>query len=145
MQAADRGATATLGPTLAAVAEAQGEQPQTVVADQGYPSGATVLAREESGQEPVLPEPQRKPRQWEPGQEAERTAGEAHRERVAGERGRQLERQRCEKVARSRAPRYATGGLRRVHLRGPHTDFAKSNCRSGRFQPLSSSPAPTHT
>ncbi len=25
------------------------------------------------------------------------------------------------------------------------TDFAKSNCRSGRFQPLSSSPAPTHT
>ncbi len=74
-----------------------------------------MLALEESGQEPVIPEPQRKPRKWEPGQEAERAAGEAHRER-----GRQLERQRCEQVARSRAPRYATGGLRRVHLRGRH-------------------------
>ncbi len=118
VQAADRGDPATLGPTLAAVEEAQGGKPQTGVADQGYPSGATVLAREESGQEPVLPEPQRKPRQGEPGQAAERAAGEAHRERVAGERGRQLERQRCGKVARSRAPRDATGGLRRVHLRG---------------------------
>ncbi len=124
VQAADLGDTATLGPTLAAVAEAQGGKPQTVVADQGYPSGATVLALEESGQEPVLPEPQRKPRKWEPGQEAERTAGEANRERVAGERGRQLERQRCEKVERSMAPRYATGGLRRVHLRG-HSNILK--------------------
>ncbi len=88
VQAADRGDTATLGPTLAAVEEAQGGKPQTVVADKGYPSGATVLALEESGQEPVLPEPQRKPRQGEPGQEAERAAGEANRERVAGERGR---------------------------------------------------------
>ncbi len=118
MQAADLGDPATLGPTLAAVEEAQGGKPQTVVADQGCPSGATVLAREESGPEPVLPEPQRQPRQGEPGQEAERAAGEANRERVAGERGRQLERQRCEQVARSRAPRYATGGLRRIHLRG---------------------------
>ncbi len=118
VQAADLGDTATLGPTLAAVEEAQGKQPQTVVADQGYPSGAPVLALEESGQEPVLPEPQRKPRQGEPGQAAERAAGEANRERIAGERERKLERQRCEKVARSRAPRYSTGGMRRVHLRG---------------------------
>ncbi len=81
VQAADRGDPATLGPTLEAVAEAQGEQPQTVVADQGCPSGAPVPALEESGQEPVLPEPQRKPRQGEPGRKAERTAGEAHRER----------------------------------------------------------------
>ncbi len=125
VQAADLGDTATLGPPLAAVEEAQGGKPQTVVADQGCPSGATVLALEESGQEPVLPEPQRKPRQGEPGQEAERAAGEAHRERVAGERGRQLERQRCEQVARSMAPpRYATGGLRRVHLRG-HNNILK--------------------
>ncbi len=87
VQAADRGDTATLGPTLEAVAEAQGGKPQTVVADQGCHSGATVLALEESGQEPVLPEPQRKPRKWEPGQEAERAAVEANRERVAGERG----------------------------------------------------------
>ncbi len=82
VQAADRGDTATLGPTLAAVAEAQGEQPQTVAADKGYHSGATVLALEESGPEPVLPESQRKPRQGEPGREAERAAGEAHREHV---------------------------------------------------------------
>ncbi len=118
VQAADLGDPATLGPTLAAVEEAQGGKPQTVVADKGYPSGATVLALEESGQEPVIPEPQRKPRKWEPGQAAERAAGEANRERVAGERGRKLERRRCEKVERSMAPRYATGGLRRVYLRG---------------------------
>ncbi len=118
VQAADLGDTATLGPTLAAVAEAQGKKPQTVVADQGYPSGATVLALEESGQEPVIPEPKRQPRQGEPGREAERAAVEANRERIAGERGRQLERQRCEQVARSTAPRYATGGMRRIHLRG---------------------------
>ncbi len=120
VQTADLGDPATLGPTLAAVEEAQGGKPQTVVADKGYHSGATVPALEESGREPVIPEPKRKPRKWGPGQEAERAAGEAHRERVAGERGRQLERQRCEQVARSRGPRYATGGLRRVHLRGHH-------------------------
>ncbi len=113
MQDADLGDPATLGPTLEAVEEAQGEKPQTVVADQGCHRGATVL--EEFGPEPVVPEPKRKPRQWEPGQEAERTAVEANRERVAGERGRQLGRQRCEQVARSMTPRYATGGLRRVH------------------------------
>ncbi len=118
VQAADRGDTATLGPTLEAVEEAQGGKPQTVVADKGYNSGATVLALEESGREPVIPEPQRKPRQGEPGQAAERAAVEAHRERVAGERGRQLGRRRCEKVERSMAPRYAPGGMRRVHLRG---------------------------
>ncbi len=105
VQAADRGGPATLGPPLATLAEAQGGKPQTVVADQGCHSGASGLALEESGQEPVLPEPQRQPRQGEPGREAERAAGEAHRERVAGEqRGRKLERQRCEQVARSRAP-----------------------------------------
>ncbi len=120
VQATDLGDLATLAPPLEAVEEAQGERPQTVVADQGCHSGATVLALQESGPEPVLPELQRQPRQGEPGREAERAAGEAHRERVAGERGRQLERQRCEQVARSRAPRYATGGLRRVPLRGRH-------------------------
>ncbi len=124
VQAADRGDTATLGPTLAAVAEAQGGKPQTVVADKGYNSGATVLALEESGQEPVIPEPQRKPRKWEPGQEAERAAVEANRERVAGERGRQLGRQRCEQVERSMAHMYGTGGMRRVHLRG-HNNILK--------------------
>ncbi len=124
VQAADRGDTATLGPTLAAVAEAQGGKPQTVVADKGYNSGATVLALEESGQEPVIPEPQRKPRKWEPGQEAERAAVEANRERVAGERGRKLGRQRCEKVERSMAHMYGTGGMRRVHLRG-HNNILK--------------------
>ncbi len=133
VQAADRGDPATLGPTLEAVAEAQGEQPQTVVADQGCPSGATVLALEESGQEPVIPEPQRKPRQWEPGQEAERAAGEAHRERVAGERGRQLERQRCEKVARSRAP-----GTRPAGCGGSTCGAATTSCSA-----CSSTPAGT--
>jgi transposase len=41
----------------------------------------------------------------------------ANRRRIRGERGKQLMRQRGEKVERSFAHCYETGGMRRVHLR----------------------------
>ena len=46
------------------------------------------------------------------------------RERVASEEGRELRHQQAEKVGRSMAHMYRTGGLRRVYLRG-HNNILK--------------------
>ena len=124
VQPADLGDTTTLGATLEATAEALGKAPETVVADKGYHSGAVVLGLEENGQRAVIPEPKRQARKWEEAQEAERAAVESTRERVASEEGRALLRQRSEKVERSMAHMYETGGMRRVYLRG-HNNILK--------------------
>ncbi len=124
VQAADQGDTTTVVETLEATEQALGKAPETVVADKGYHSGATVQRLEENGQEAVIPEPKRAERKWKDGQEAERAAVESTRERVASEAGRDLLRQRAEKVERSMAHMYETGGLRRVYLRG-HNNILK--------------------
>ncbi len=124
LQAADLGDTTTVVETLEVTEQALGKEPETVVADKGYHSGATVQRLEENGQEAVIPEPQRAERKWKDGQEAERTAVESTRKRVASEAGRDLLRQRAEKVERSMAHMYETGGLRRVYLRG-HNNILK--------------------
>ena len=124
LQAADLGDTTTVVETLEATEQALGKAPETVVADKGYHSGATVQRLEENGQEAVIPEPKRPERKWKDGQEAERAAVESTRERVASEAGRDLMRQRAEKVERSMAHMYETGGLRRVYLRG-HNNILK--------------------
>ena len=61
-------------------------------------------------------EPERGRRRWE-GKKAEQSAVYANRRRSGGERGKRLLRQRGEKVERSFAHCYETGGMRRVHLR----------------------------
>lgn len=124
LQPADSGDTTTIGETLKAGEQALGKAPETVVADKGYHSGATVQALEAHGQQAVIPEPKRPERKWKDGQEAERAAVESTRERVASEAGRELQRQRAEKVERSMAHMYETGGLRRVYLRG-HNNILK--------------------
>ena len=124
VQAADLGDTTTLGKTLEAAAEALGKAPETVVADKGYHSGATVQRLEEHGQQAVIPEPKRPERKWKDGQEAERAAVESTRKRVGSEDGKELLRRRAEKVERSMAHMYETGGLRRVYLRG-HNNILK--------------------
>lgn len=48
----------------------------------------------------------------------------ANRRRVRGERGKDLQRQRGEKLERVNAHLYETGGMRRVHLRG-HDNILK--------------------
>ena len=73
VQAADLGDTTT----LAAAAEALGAAPETVVADKGYHSGATVQRLAGDGLRAVIPEPRRPERKWQAGQEAERAAVEA--------------------------------------------------------------------
>ncbi len=90
LQAADLGDTATLGATLEAV---------------------------EAGPEAHIPEPQRAQRDFEGQPEAERVV-KANRERVASPEGKCLQKLRTEKVERSLAHMYETGGMRRLHLRG---------------------------
>ena len=61
-------------------------------------------------------EPERGRRRWE-GKQEEQAAVYANRRRIRGERGKRLLRQRGEKLERSFAHLYETGGMRRVHLR----------------------------
>ena len=61
-------------------------------------------------------EPERGQRRWEDKAE-EQAAVYANRRRIRGERGKKLLRQRGEKLERSFAHLYETGGMRRVYLR----------------------------
>jgi transposase len=61
-------------------------------------------------------EPERGRRSWE-GKKEEQAAVYGNRRRIRGERGKRLLRQRGEKLERSFAHLYETGGMRRVHLR----------------------------
>ena len=108
---------ASVGATLEAVEAAQAEAPEQVVADKGYHSDAVLLALDAAGPEAHIPEPQRAQRDFEGKPEAERVV-KANRERVASPAGKCLQKLRTEKVERSMAHMYETGGMRRLHLRG---------------------------
>ena len=126
---ADQGDTKTLGGTLAAEEEgleaASGEvmEKPEVVADRGYHSDATMTELVASGHRSYVPEPQRGRRHWGGRHEAQ-AAVYANRRRVRGARGKRLSRLRSEKVERSFAHCYDTGGMRRAHLRG-HNNLMK--------------------
>ena len=62
-------------------------------------------------------------RRWK-GKREEQAAVYGNRRRIGGERGKGLLRQRGEKIERSFAHLYETGGLRRIHLRG-HRNILK--------------------
>jgi len=131
LQAADRGDTDTLLPTVGAAVHnlrALDDDPATrdriaedrvaeVVTDKGYHSNATMTDLAELEIRSYVPEPERGRRDWE-GKEAEREAVYANRRRVRGRRGKRLLRRRGEYIERSFAHAYETGGMRRVHLRG---------------------------
>ena len=68
-------------------------------------------------------EPDRGRRDWSE-EPAARTLVYANRRRIRGARGRRLMRQRGERIERSFAHLYDTGGMRRTHLRG-HTNILK--------------------
>jgi len=130
LQAADRGDTDTLLPTLGAAAHnlrALADDPATqdkiakdrvaeVVADKGYHSNGTMIDLAELEVRSYVPEPERGRRDWEE-KEAEREAVYANRRRVRGRRGKRLLKRRGEYLERSFAHAYETGGMRRVHLR----------------------------
>lgn len=147
MQPADRGDTASLEETLSAVIEnlkavVENDEAQRglsatllsdLVADRGYHSGAVLLAQEKSAIRTYIPEPKRRGRRRWSGKKAEHAATLANRRRVRGARGRKLSRWRCERVERSFAHAYETGGMRRTHLRGSKNILKRALIHIGGF------------
>ena len=87
------------------------------VLDKGYHSRQTLLDLEEMNVRSYASEPERGRQKWDAQADA-RGAVYANRRRVKGERGKRLLRSRGEKLERSFAHCYETGGMRRLHLRG---------------------------
>ena len=133
LQPADQGDTATVGVTLTeasaaitkAAEETKGSEagervnpqgPTEAVLDKGYHSGEVMMDMKARGVRSYCSEPDRGRRQWK-GKVEEQAAVYANRRRIRGDRGKQLLRPRGEKIERSFAHCYETGGLRRMHLR----------------------------
>jgi transposase len=137
VQPADRGDTESLDTTLseamdtiADVLEDLEAEPQLsaqvlseVVADKGYHSNAVLRRHAELGIRTYISEPKRSRRNWQE-KESEQKATYGNRRRIRGERGKRLMRLRGERVERSFAHCYETGGMRRTHLRG-HENILK--------------------
>ena len=122
VQDADDGDTTTMVETLIAAAEQveavlpAGAGIVEVVGDKGYHSNETMVAFADLGVRSYVSEPDRGRRNWT-GKAAARDAVHANRRRIRGARGRRLLRPRGELLERPNAHLYATGRLRRVHLR----------------------------
>lgn len=137
VQPADRGDTTSVEETiqeamdvLADVSEDKEAAEQLgdevlseIVADKGYHSNAVLTGRARVGIRTYVSEPDRGRRNWR-DKLAERKATYANRRRIRGEKGGRLLRMRSERVERSFAHCYETGGMRRTHLRG-HQNIAK--------------------
>ncbi len=127
IQGADQGDTATLPETLAEaveqldqVTDADGDPvavANEVVADKGCHSRAVVLELSTHGFRTYISEPDRGAQSWIDQADA-REAVYGNRRRITGDRGKRLLRSRGERVERSFAHTYDTGGMRRTHLRG---------------------------
>src|SRR3954462_1991544 len=126
LQGADQGDTTTIVETLTAAAEqleeAQAEVPEPqpldeIIADKGYHSNQTMVDLDAVGVRSYVAEPDRGRRDWSKEPEAQAPVY-GNRRRIRGPRGRRLMRRRGEKLERSFAHLYDTGGMRRTHLRG---------------------------
>ena len=87
------------------------------VLDKGYHSRQTLLDLDEMNVRSYASEPDRGRQDWT-GQADARDAVYANRRRIRGERGRRLLRSRGERLERTFAHCYETGGMRRLYLRG---------------------------
>ena len=132
LQGADQGDTTTIVETATAAAEqvenAQADvtesQPlEEIIADKGYHSNQTMVDLDAVGIRSYIAEPDRGVRDWSEAPEAQAPVY-GNRRRIRGRRGRRLMRQRGERIERSFAHLYDTGGMRRTHLRG-HTNILK--------------------
>jgi transposase len=92
------------------------EGPAELVLDKGYHSNDVLVILKEVEVRSYCSEPDRGRRNWK-GKHEEKTAVYQNRRRIKGERGKRLLRQRGERVERSFAHMYETGGMRRTHLR----------------------------
>ncbi len=132
LQGADEGDTTTIVETAIAAAEqvedaqADVKEPQLlgeIIADKGYHSNQSMVDFEAVGIRSYVSEPDRGRRDWSKEPEAQAPVYR-NRRRLRGRRGRRLMRQRGERIERSFAHLYDTGGMRRTHLRG-HTNILK--------------------
>lgn len=87
------------------------------VLDKGYHSRQTLLDLQEMNVRSYASEPARGRQDWADQADA-RDAVYANRRRIKGERGKRLLRRRGERLERTFAHCYETGGMRRLHLRG---------------------------
>ena len=87
------------------------------VLDKGYHSNDVLLDLTAMGVRGYASEPARGRRAWDGDLDA-RDAVYANRRRVRGERGRRLLRSRGERIERTFAHCYETGGMRRLYIRG---------------------------
>ena len=123
VQDADAGDTQSMLETLAVAAEqVDAVQPTgtgiaELVCDKGYHSNQTLVTLAELGIRGYVSEPERGRRNWR-GKPVARDAVYGNRRRTRGARGKRLLRRRGERLERPNANLYATGRLRRVHLRG---------------------------
>jgi transposase len=132
LQGADEGDTTTIVETATAAADqiedaqADIDEPQAleeIIADKGYHSNQTMVDLDAVGIRSYIAEPDRGRRDWSKEPEAQAPVY-GNRRRIRGRRGRRLMRQRGERIERSFAHLYDTGGMRRTHLRG-HTNILK--------------------
>ena len=132
LHGADVGDTTTIIETAIAAAEqvedaqANVDDPQSldeIVGDKGYHSNQTLIDLAAGGIRSYVSEPDRGRRDWSKDPEAQAPVY-GNRRRMRGRRGRRLMRQRGERIERSFAHLYDTGGMRRTHLRG-HTNILK--------------------
>ena len=132
LQGADEGDTTTIVETAIAAteqledAQADIDEPQLleeIIADKGYHSNQTMVDLEAVGIRSYIAEPDRGRRDWSKAPDAQAPVY-GNRRRIRGRRGRRLMRRRGERIERSFAHVYDTGGMRRTHLRG-HTNILK--------------------
>ena len=90
---------------------------EEVVADKGYHSNEVLTDLTALQIRSYVSEPDRGRRRWR-GKSQAREAVYANRRRIRGTRGQRLLRWRAERVERSFAHLYDSGGMRRTHLRG---------------------------
>jgi transposase len=94
-----------------------------IIADKSYHSNQTMIDLAAVGLRSYFAEPDRGRRDWSQEPQGQIPVY-ANRRRLRGARGRRLMRQRGERVERSFAHLYDTGGMRRTYLRG-HTNILK--------------------
>ena len=132
VQGADQGDTTTIVDTVTTVVEqVEAAQPdvddpqrlEAIIADKGYHSNRIMIELDALGVRSYVAEPARGRRDWSKEPEA-RAPVYGNRRRIRGRHGRRLMRQRGERIERSFAHLYDTGGMRRTHLRG-HTNILK--------------------
>jgi len=141
VQDADEGDTTTISETATAAADqiedaqADVDEPQSleeIIADKGYHSNQSMVDLDAVGIRSYIAEPDRGRRDWSKQPEAQ-VPVYRNRRRIRGARGRRLMRQRGERIERSFAHLYDTGGMRRTHLRGHENILKRLLIHAGGF------------